>query len=130
MNIPDELFYTKEHEWVRIEGNLATVGISDHAQSSLGDITFVELPKPDNKVVQSKELATVESVKAASDIYAPVSGKVVKVNEELLETPELINQSPYEKGWFAVIEVENEKEKESLLSSTDYKNYLERLDNK
>lgn len=127
MNIPDKLFYTKEHEWVRIEGNLATSGITDYAQSSLGDITFVELPRPGDRVAQFKELATVESVKAASDVYAPVSGKVVKVNGELLDSPEFINQSPYERGWLAVIEIEDEKEKANLLSDSDYKRLLEGL---
>lgn len=127
MNIPDNLIYTKEHEWLKIEGNSGTAGITDYAQSSLGDITFVELPKVGDRVEQFKQFATVESVKAASDVYAPVSGKVVKVNEELLNSPELINQSPYEKGWFAVIEIENEKEKENLLSASDYKKYLKGL---
>ena len=124
MNISDNLLYTREHEWVRIEGDLATVGISDYAQSSLGDITFVELPGIDAIVEQFKELATVESIKAASDVYAPVSGKVVKINEELKNSPELINQSPYEKGWFVVIGIEDEKQKGNLLSGSEYKNYL------
>ena len=128
MNIPDNLFYTKEHEWAKIEANQATIGISDYAQSSLGDITFIELPKLGDKIQQAKALATVESVKAASDVYAPLSGKIVKINEKLLESPEIINQSPYEDGWFCVMEIENETEKEKLLSSNDYKSYVEGLD--
>lgn len=127
MNIPENLLYTREHEWLRIEGHLATAGITDHAQSLLGDITFVELPKVGDKLEQFKQFASVESVKAASDVYAPVSGKIVKVNQELLNSPQLINQSPYEKGWFAVMEIDNEKEKGNLLSAADYKKYLEGL---
>lgn len=127
MNIPENLLYTKEHEWVKIEANQATVGISDYAQSSLGDITFVELPKVGDQLEQSKTLATVESVKAASDVYAPLSGKIVKVNEKLLDSPELINQSPYSDGWFTVMEITDEQEKDKLLSSADYKTYVESL---
>lgn len=128
MNIPDDLFYTKEHEWVKIEGNHATIGISDYAQSSLGDITFIELPNPGDRIERLKILASVESVKAASDVYAPLSGKIVKINEKLLNSPEIINQSPYGNGWFCVIEIENEVEKDKLLSGTDYKSYIEGLD--
>jgi len=127
MNIPDNLLYTEEHEWVRIEAGQATIGVSDYAQSSLGDITFVELPKVGDELARSKTLATVESVKAASDIYMPLSGKVIKINEQLLESPELINQSPYDDGWFAVIEIKDEQEKENLLSGVDYKAYAEGL---
>jgi glycine cleavage system H protein len=127
MTIPTNLLYTKEHEWASVEGKTATVGITDYAQHSLGDITFVELPKAGDKVIQFKKLATIESVKAASDVYAPISGKITKVNEELLTNPELINQSPYEKGWFAAIEVEDETEKKDLLSSLKYENYIEGL---
>lgn len=127
MNVPAGLFYTKEHEWAKIEGNLATVGITDHAQHSLGDITFVELPKTGAIVEQAKIFATIESIKAASDIYAPLSGKVVKINAELNSNPALINQSAYEKGWIAVIEVKDIQEKSKLISETDYKKYLEGL---
>lgn len=127
MNIPDKLFYTKEHEWVRIEGSLATAGITDYAQSSLGDITFVELPKVDTPVEQFKQLATIESVKAASDVYAPVSGRVVRINEQLNESPGIINQSSYKEGWLVVIEIRDEKEKENLLSPQQYGEYLKGL---
>ncbi|MFC1754574.1 glycine cleavage system protein GcvH [Thermoproteota archaeon] len=127
MNMPDNLLYTKEHEWVKIEGSQATIGISDHAQSSLGGITFVECPTIGQECQQFKQLATVESVKAASDIYAPLSGKVLKVNEELSSNPELINQFPYENGWLVVIEIADGKETENLLSSAAYKKYLEGL---
>ena len=127
MNIPEELLYTKEHEWIKIEGNLATVGITDYAQNSLGDITFVELPEVGSKVKQFEKFSTVESVKAASDVYAPISGKIIKINEELINAPENINQSPYEKAWFAVIEIEDIKQKQNLLSSSNYRDYIEGL---
>jgi glycine cleavage system H protein len=127
MNVPDNLLYTKDHEWARIEGPNAVIGITDYAQHSLGDITFVELPKIDTKAQQSKFLATVESVKAASDIYAPFSGKVVKVNDSLSTAPELINQSCYDKGWIAVVALGDVKEKANLMSAADYTKYLEGL---
>jgi glycine cleavage system H protein len=127
MIVPEGLLYTKDHEWARIEGTRATVGITDYAQHSLGDITFVELPKAGTAVAQSKFIATVESVKAASDVYAPVSGVVAQVNEALRGAPELINQSPFEKGWFAVIDLADPKEKENLMTAQAYKKYLEGL---
>ena len=127
MDIPDGLFYTKEHEWVRIDGNLATIGITDYAQESLGDITFIELPGTETAIEQFKEFTTVESVKAASDIYAPLSGRIVEINEKLKDSPEVINQSPYKEGWFVIIEIKDEKEKENLLSPQAYEKYLKGL---
>jgi glycine cleavage system H protein len=127
MNIPENLLYTKEHEWVKIEGDLATVGITDYAQSSLGDITFVQLPEAGTVIEKSSVLATVESVKAASDVYAPLSGKLEKLNQDIIHNPELVNQSPYEKAWFAVIEIKEHVEKEKLLRPPDYKKYLDEL---
>ncbi|HDN98032.1 MAG TPA: glycine cleavage system protein GcvH [bacterium] len=127
MEIPEGLLYTKEHEWIKIEGNLGTIGITDYAQNALGDITFVELPKVGDEVKQFKPFASVESVKAASDIYAPMSGKVVKLNEKLSTSPELINNSPYKDGWIAVIEISDEKEKENLMTAEEYKKYVEEL---
>ncbi|RKY32623.1 MAG: glycine cleavage system protein GcvH [Candidatus Omnitrophota bacterium] len=127
MEIPEGLLYTKEHEWIKIEGNLGTIGITDYAQNALGDITFVELPKVGDEVKQFKPFASVESVKAASDIYAPMSGKVVKLNEKLSTSPELINNSPYGDGWIAVIEISDEKEKENLMTAEEYKKYVEEL---
>jgi len=126
-NIPDNLFYTKEHEWAKIEGRIATVGISDYAQSALGDITFIELPKIGDELEQSKVLGNIESVKAASDVYAPLSGKVTKVNEGIIDSPELINQSPYEDGWLTIIELKDESEKSNLMNASDYKEYVEGL---
>jgi glycine cleavage system H protein len=127
MNIPEGLMFTKEHEWVKIEGKQATVGITDYAQHSLGDITFVDLPKVGESVVQTKFLATVESVKAASDVYAPLSGTVKMVNEKLKSSPETINQSAYDQGWFAVIEIKDLKEKDNLMPADAYKTYVEGL---
>ena len=127
MNVPGNLFYKKEHEWVKIEGNSATMGITDYAQSSLGDITFVELPKIGQAAKQFGRISTVESVKAASDVYAPLSGKAAKINDSLSNTPELINKSPYDKGWFLVIEIKDIKEKDNLLTSQAYSKYIEGL---
>lgn len=127
MQIPEKLLYTKEHEWAKIEGKTAVIGITDFAQGSLGDITFVDLPKVGSAVEQFKHCATVESVKAASDVYAPVSGKVIKVNTELAAHPELINQSPYDKGYFAVIEMSSSVEATRLIPSSEYKEHVESL---
>ena len=127
MNVPEGLLYTKEHEWIKIEGNKAKMGITDYAQVSLGDITFVELPKKDTECVQFNQVASVESVKAASDIYAPLSGKVIQINEEIQKKPELLNQSPYEQGWFLAIEISDEKEKGNLMQAAEYKKYLEEI---
>ncbi|MBU1998199.1 MAG: glycine cleavage system protein GcvH [Candidatus Omnitrophota bacterium] len=125
--VREGLYYTKDHEWVKIEGPLTTIGITDHAQHSLGDITFVELPKMGASLKQSEQCATVESIKAASDIYAPLSGKVVKVNEALNSNPALINQDSYGQGWLAVIEIKDIEEKKKLLTDKDYTQYLEGL---
>ncbi|KPJ63842.1 MAG: glycine cleavage system protein H [Syntrophobacter sp. DG_60] len=128
MNVPDGLFYTKEHEWIRIEDNLGTIGITDYAQDALGDVTFVELPKIGDSIRQFEAFASVESVKAVSDVYAPVSGKIIKINEGLLKSPELINQSPYGEGWMVVIEIADEKEKKDLMSASEYRKYLEGIE--
>ncbi|MBP7056798.1 MAG: glycine cleavage system protein GcvH [Candidatus Omnitrophica bacterium] len=127
MQIPEKLLYTKEHEWARIEGKTATIGITDFAQGSLGDITFADLPKVGSILEQFKQCATVESVKAASDVYAPVSGKVIKINTELASHPELVNQSPYDKGYFAVVEMTSPVEATRLIPASEYKEYVESL---
>jgi len=127
MLIPDNLFYTKDHEWAKIDQDKATMGITDFAQSSLGDITFIDLPKIGSALKQSEFCATVESVKAASDVYAPLSGEVLKVNSELTTNPELVNKSPYESGWFAVIKIANLQEKGKLMTAAQYKEYAEGL---
>lgn len=112
--------YTESDEWVKIEGNLATVGITDYAQKKLRDIVGVQLPELNREVQAGEPVASVESVKASSDIYAPLSGKVVKVNEELLTSPELLNQDPYGKGWIFVIEISRPEEKDKLISPEKY----------
>lgn len=127
MNIPENLLYTKDHEWAKIEGDKATIGITDFAQHSLGDITFIDLPKPGAKVEQSKWCATVESVKAASDVYAPLSGEVLKANTELTNHPELVNKSAYDAGWFALIKIVDLGEKNKLMNSVQYKEYVQGL---
>jgi len=130
MNIPENLLYTKEHEWVLIEGNKGKVGITDFAQSQLGDITYVEMPEVGKEVKQSDGLATIDSVKAASDIYAPVSGKVTEVNSGLESAPEAVNKSPYGDGWIAVIEVKDESEKDNLMDSKKYAEYVQKLESR
>lgn len=127
MNIPKNLFYTKDHEWARIDGKTAYVGITDYAAHSLGDITFVELPKINELLKQAGHCATVESVKAASDVYAPLSGKVLTVNMQLATNPELINQSPYELGYFFTMEFSNAAEKTTLMDASSYQQYVEGL---
>lgn len=127
MNIPKDLFYTKDHEWARIEGKTAYIGITDYAQHSLGDITFVELPKIGEELKQSGYCATVESVKAASEVYAPLSGKVSSVNTQLAAHPELINQAAYEKGYFFSLQIANEAEKAKLMDASSYERYVEGL---
>lgn len=120
MNIPKELKYSKDHEWVRVEGNIAVIGISDYAQSQLGDVVFVELPAVGDELSAGAGLAVVESVKAVSDVYAPISGKVIESNEALADAPELINQQPYGDGWIAKIEIADKAELEGLLDSQAY----------
>jgi glycine cleavage system H protein len=127
VNIPKNNLYTKDHEWVRIEGKSAYVGITDYAQASLGDITFAGLPKTGGAIKQSEFCATVESVKAASDVYAPLSGKVTAVNKELAAHPELVNRSPYEKGYFFVMDISDPEEKKKLMDDNAYRVYIEGL---
>ena len=121
---PDNYRYTKEHEWVRVEDGVATVGITDHAQQELGDIVYVEAPKAGTHVERGKSFAVVESVKAASEIYAPVSGEVIAANEALAATPELLNSAPHGDGWIAKIKLSLPDEIAQLLSATDYQAYL------
>jgi glycine cleavage system H protein len=127
MNIPENLLYTKDHEWARVEGKVAYVGITDYAQHSLGDITFVDLPKIGETVKQAACCATVESVKAASDVYAPLSGKVSALNAKLAANPELINLSPYDQGYFFSMVFSSEAEKATLMNAAGYQKYIEGL---
>lgn len=120
MSVPNDLYYAKTHEWLRIDENTATVGITDFAQSQLSDITFVELPDVGREVEAGDEVAVVESVKAASDIYAPVAGTIVEVNGDLEDSPDLINASPYDAGWLFKIELRKEEDVDNLMSAEEY----------
>ena len=122
-----EMYFTKEHEWIRVEGATGKVGISDHAAHELGDITFVELPKTGKVVKQFEVLAAIESVKAASDIYSPVSGKVLKVNTELDAGPEVVNESAEENAWMAELEIADANELKNLMTQGQYDEYLKTL---
>ncbi len=122
MSVPEELQYTRSHEWVRTEGDTATIGITDHAQEELGDIVFIELPEEGATFDVGEAFGTVESVKAVSDLYAPVAGEVVEVNEALNDTPERINEDPYGDGWIIKLRVSGDGD---LLSASDYEQFLE-----
>lgn len=122
--VPQNLLYTKDHEWVRQEGELLIVGITDYAQESLGDITYVELPEVDSQFASADTFGVVESVKAASDLYLPVGGTVVEKNESLESTPETLNQDPYKDGWLIKIRPDDSAELESLLSPEAYKEQI------
>lgn len=118
------LKFTKTHEWLRLEGNRATVGITDHAQHEITDVVFVELPKIGKRISQGEEVAVVESVKSAFSIYAPVSGSVVQVNEALRKDPGLVNRSAYEEGWIFVLEASNPSEAQSLMGQAQYEEFV------
>jgi glycine cleavage system H protein len=120
MNIPETLRYTKDHEWVRVEGNIATVGITDFAQHELGDIVYLDITSDGDTLAKEETFGTVEAVKTVSDLFMPVSGKVIEVNSELDGTPELINQDPYEKGWMIRIEMSDSSEVDSLMDAAAY----------
>jgi glycine cleavage system H protein len=123
MAYPADFKYTKEHEWIKVDGNTGTVGITDHAQKSLGDIVFVELPKPGTVLEQGKTFGTVESVKAVSDLYAPASGAVTEVNQELSTAPEKVNQDAHS-AWMVKVALKNPAELNELLSSADYEKFI------
>ena len=125
--VVEGLYYTKSHEWVKVDKETAIVGITDYAQEQLGEITFVELPPLDKDVDASDDLAVVESSKAASDVYSPLSGRVIDANGELKTRPELINEDCYDAGWICKIEISNENELKELMSSSDYEEYLKGL---
>ena len=121
------MYFTKEHEWVKVAGNIGTVGISDHAAHELGDITFVELPKIGAVVTQFGVLGSIESVKAASDIFSPLSGKVTKVNDALETAPEVVNESAEDAAWMAQVEITDEAELKNLMTQEQYNDYLKTL---
>ena len=122
--VPKGLKYTREHEWVRVEGDAATIGITDYAQSALGDITYVEVPEVGTELKSGKEFAVVESAKAASDVFAPVDGTVTEVNSALAESPELINQGPYGEGWLCRVKGVPAEQLDSLLSPKEYEQLI------
>lgn len=124
MNIPEALLYSKDHEWAKVEGDVATVGITDYAQGEMGDIVFVEMPQVGDTVSQSQSCGSLEAVKTVADIFSPFSGEVVEINEALEADPQLINQSPYDEGWIYKIKLSNSDEKEQLLTASDYEALL------
>ena len=123
----DEIYYSKEHEWIRIQGEIGTIGITDYAAHQLGDITFVELPKIDKEFKQFDIICTIESVKAASDIYIPMSGKVIDVNTSLESEPEIINKEPEDEGWLVKILIKDKKEIKELMGEHTYQEYIKEL---
>jgi len=125
MNAPDDLLYTKEHEWILNENDVATLGITDHAQKELGDVVFVELPEVGATFDANESFGSVESVKAVSEVYMPISGEIVETNESLLDAPEKTNDDPYGEGWIIRIRLGDPSELESLMSSQEYSKYVE-----
>jgi glycine cleavage system H protein len=122
-NIPDDLHYSKDHEWVRVDGNIAIVGITDYAQDSLGDVVYVELPKVGDDFAANESFGSVESVKAVSEVFSPVSGEVVGTNETLADTPEKVNQDPYGDGWMIRVQMSNPGEVDSMLTAAEYEDF-------
>jgi len=122
---PDDFKYHKEHTWVKVSGKKGTIGITDYAQDALGDIVYIDLPEVDSTVEANTEISEIESTKATSSVISPVSGKILEVNEELSESPEVINEEPYGKGWIAVIELENDSELDDLMDAAEYGKYVE-----
>ncbi|HEM56337.1 MAG TPA: glycine cleavage system protein GcvH [Thermodesulfobium narugense] len=121
-------YYSKDHEWLEIDNNVGIVGITDYAQHQLGDITYVELPEVGTEIKQFSIFCTIESVKAASDVYAPVSGKIIEVNNRLENEPEIINKSPEEEGWIVKVEISDTSELKNLMDKASYENYIKELD--
>jgi glycine cleavage system H protein len=125
---PEDFYFTKDHEWAQIKGETVTVGITDFAQKQLGDVVYVELPKVGTQLEFHQSIGVVESVKAVSDIYSPLSGEVVAVNEELNNSPELINQDPHGKGWIIRLKIKDETEVEKLMSASEYEKFIEGIE--
>jgi glycine cleavage system H protein len=122
-NVPENLHYSKDHEWVRVEGDTAVIGITDHAQDQLGDVVYVELPKANEEFAAHESFGSVESVKAVSEIFTPISGKVTEVNESLNDEPEKVNQDPYGEGWMIKIKMSSRGEVDSLLTAAEYEDF-------
>ncbi len=126
LSFPESLKYSKEHEWVKAEGNIATIGISAYAQDQLGDVVYVELPSKGKELKAMEEMGVVESVKSVSSVYCPVAGKVIEVNSAFNDQPQLVNEDPYGKGWMIKLEISNPAELDNLLSAADYKKLVEK----
>jgi glycine cleavage system H protein len=124
MQIPDNLKYTKDHEWAKIDDDIVTIGITDYAQGELGDIVYIELPEVGSETVQGESFGTIEAVKAVSDLFAPLSGEVIEINEKLNDNPEIINQDPYEKGWILKLKMSDDSEIENLLDKRQYQELI------
>jgi len=124
MNVPENLRYTKDHEWIALDGELATIGVTDHAQEELTDVVFVELPEPGREVEAEDPVAVVESVKAASDVYAPLAGEIGEVNNEVVDDPSLVNTDPYGKGWLFTIKVGDPAEIDSTMDAAAYREMI------
>jgi glycine cleavage system H protein len=122
-NIPDDLHYSKDHEWVRVGGNVAVVGITDYAQDSLGDVVYVELPKVGEKFAANESFGSVESVKAVSEVFCPVSGEIIGVNDSLNDAPEKVNEDPYAEGWMIRVAMSNPGEVDSMLTAAEYEDF-------
>ena len=125
MEIPVKLYYSREHEWASVDGNRVTVGITDYAQEQLGDIVYIELPVEGDRIQAKETLGVIESVKAVSDIYAPISGEILEVNQDLMEHPEWVNQEPYGKGWMLVVAMEDAGDLEQMMDAQGYEAFLE-----
>ena len=122
-NVPEDLHYSKDHEWVRVDGNEAIIGITDYAQNSLGDVVYVELPKPGDSFASNESFGSVESVKAVSEVFTPVTGEVVRINESLADEPEKVNGDPYGEGWMIRIRMSNRGEVDSMLTAAEYEDF-------
>ncbi len=122
---PDDLKYHKEHTWIKVSGRKATVGITDYAQNALGDIVYIDLPEVDMDFEINNEIGEIESTKATSSIIAPLTGRVIEVNEDLSESPEIINEDPYGKGWIAILEIDDISELDDMMDSSEYEKYVE-----
>jgi len=125
---PDDYYYTKDHEWIKVEGEKATVGITDFAQKQLGDVLYVELPEVGTELEFHQSIGVIESVKAVSDVYSPVSGEVIELNEKLNDSPELVNQDPHGKGWIIRVKIKDEAELQKLMSADEYEKFIEGIE--
>ena len=122
-NVPEDLHYSKDHEWVRVDGDQAIIGITDYAQNSLGDVVYVELPKAEEEFAANEPFGSVESVKAVSEVFTPIAGTVVKINESLADEPETVNSDPYNAGWMIRVKMSNPREVDSLLTAAEYEDF-------